>query len=325
MVTVAEAAEELYGMDPAGFVARRSELVREARAAKDRPLAARIGELRRPTVAAWYVNLAVRAGLATLDELLAVGAKMRAAQSALDLRAVSALTPRRRELEAQVVREVAALVTAREIQPTPSALAEVSATVTAAVADPKAAEAVRSGCLARSLSYAGFGEVDLSGALGSELEAWVTRYDEPGPSADESPADVHGEETSTSTRGSESANPEPVALRAVSDVLPEGVELTSGAEASIDDDEAAARLALAAAQRHVAQVTARRESAEAARALQAARHALTAAREERDVAQREVDELALALAAARERLAEAETGLNQSEAQLGRLVSRTES
>ena len=33
--SLSDAADELYGADPAGFVARRTELVKEARAAKD--------------------------------------------------------------------------------------------------------------------------------------------------------------------------------------------------------------------------------------------------------------------------------------------------
>ena len=43
------AADELSGGSPDDFVERRKALVAEARRAKDRELARRIGELRRPT------------------------------------------------------------------------------------------------------------------------------------------------------------------------------------------------------------------------------------------------------------------------------------
>jgi hypothetical protein len=67
------------------------------------------------------------------------------------------------------------LLATQGITASPAAWAEVSHTLTAVAADASAASAVRSGCLARSLVYAGFGEVDLSDALGAELEAWVDR------------------------------------------------------------------------------------------------------------------------------------------------------
>ncbi len=64
---------ELYGGAPADFVARRDELAKQARADGDRELATAIKALRRPTVGAWYLNLAAAAGLTSLRELLDLG------------------------------------------------------------------------------------------------------------------------------------------------------------------------------------------------------------------------------------------------------------
>ncbi len=165
-----QAAEELYGIDPATFVARRTELVKQARAAKDRPLATAIGALRRPTVSAWYLNLAARAPLPELGELLQLGAEMREAQARLDMAAVAGMTGRRRELEQAVLTGLTRLLETRGVTASAASLAEVQSTLTAAVADPRAEQVVTSGCLARPLVYAGFGEVDLTGALGAELD-----------------------------------------------------------------------------------------------------------------------------------------------------------
>ena len=174
-MSLSAVADELYGSDPATFVARRTELAKQARTAGDKPLAAQIGALRRPTVAAWYLNLLARSGSAELDELVDLGATMRQAQAELDMARVASLAPRRRELEHAVLRRLDMVLATQGITPSPAAWTEVGHTLTAVAADASAAAAVRSGCLARSLVYAGFGEVDLSDAVGAELEAWVDR------------------------------------------------------------------------------------------------------------------------------------------------------
>ena len=46
------AVDELYGVPPADFLPRRTALVAQARAAKDKALSARIGKLRKPSAAA---------------------------------------------------------------------------------------------------------------------------------------------------------------------------------------------------------------------------------------------------------------------------------
>lgn len=174
-MSLSAAADELYGADPAMFVARRTELVKQARAGGDKALATQIGALRRPTVAAWYMNLLARSGATELDDLIDLGATMREAQAELDMARVASLAPTRRALETTVLRRLDMLLATQGITASPAAWAEVGHTLTAVAADASAAAAVRSGCLARSLVYAGFGEVDLSDAVGAELEGWVDR------------------------------------------------------------------------------------------------------------------------------------------------------
>ena len=162
---LAEAAEQLYAVRLADFMATRTELVAAARAAKDRPLAAAIGKLRKPSVAAGVVNALVRARPDLVEQLLSVGAQLRAAQANLHGTAIAALRPARDQVIADVLggaREVseaggAALTVAGEN--------EIRETVIAALASAEAADAVTSGALTRAISYAGFGEVDLADAV----------------------------------------------------------------------------------------------------------------------------------------------------------------
>jgi len=128
-VSLSDAADELYGADPGVFVARRAELVKQARAAGDKSLATQIGALRRPTVAAWYVNLLARSGASGLDDLIGLGATMRQAQAELDMAAVASLAPKRRALEAIVVRRLDMLLATRGITASAAAWAEVGHTL----------------------------------------------------------------------------------------------------------------------------------------------------------------------------------------------------
>ncbi len=287
--SLSDAADELYGADPAGFVARRTELVKQARAAKDRDLATQIGALRRPTVGAWYVNVLARSSATELDSLLDLGATMRDAQAELDMATVASLLPERRDRERAALKRLEQVLDGAGVTPSPAALAEVGGTLTAAVADPAAAAAVRSGCLARSLVYAGFGEVDLSDAVGAELEAWVDRRAAERGTVIADDADELDEEAA------------PPHLVLVPDSEPDEPE---GPES--DDEEAAAEQAVAAAQKALDRVRAKQRLDQAVRDLTAATKRQSAAEEEREEAQREVDATGLAYAQAQERLRTAE-------------------
>ncbi|MDT4939891.1 MAG: hypothetical protein QOG80_3562, partial [Pseudonocardiales bacterium] len=54
------ATDELYGLDPDDFMARRHELASATRSAGDAAAAKQIGALRKPTRSAYAVNLLVR-------------------------------------------------------------------------------------------------------------------------------------------------------------------------------------------------------------------------------------------------------------------------
>jgi hypothetical protein len=150
-----ELADRLYSLRPADFVGARDEAVQAARDVGDRSGAAAIAKLRRPTVAAWLVNLLALRRADQLGELFALGAEMRAAQQDLRGPALRELASRRRAAVGALVSAACTLAgAARSTLP----VAEVEATLVAALADEGLAEAVRAGRLLKSGHYDGFGE-----------------------------------------------------------------------------------------------------------------------------------------------------------------------
>jgi hypothetical protein len=162
---LAAAMQELYAADPDEFMALRKRLAAAAKADGDGAVATEIGKLRKPSVAAWALNLAARLDPALVERLVDLGTQMRSAQSRLDTGTLTRLRPERDRLLADVVEAAEAAATRAGRRLTPAAQQDVRATVIAALADEHAAQAVASGQLTRALSYSGFGEVDLSEAV----------------------------------------------------------------------------------------------------------------------------------------------------------------
>ena len=156
------AGEELYAGAPSDFVARRDALATQARDDGDRPLAAAIKALRRPTVGAWYLNVAVRAGLTSLRELLDLGRHLRQTQAAGDFAALRDLAARRGPLVTRVLRDLTAHLARVGVATTGTGLEEVRTTLGAALADPAVDTLVRAGRLDRPHAYGGFGEVEMA-------------------------------------------------------------------------------------------------------------------------------------------------------------------
>ncbi|MGX7669879.1 hypothetical protein [Plantactinospora sp. DSM 117369] len=153
--------ERLYTAPPDGFVAARSEAVAAARAAGDPSTAREIAKLRKPTVAAWLVNLLALRRPELMADLVELSAALRGAQRELRGDRLRELSAQRRGVVGALVGQARAL--AEEEDPRLAAgklpLAEVEATLNAALADVEVAEQARSGRLVRAASYAGFGEV----------------------------------------------------------------------------------------------------------------------------------------------------------------------
>lgn len=163
--TVAEAADELYGLAPGGFTAARDEKARQLRAAGQRDEAAAIKKLARPTASAWLVNQLVRTASVQMTRLYELGGDLQEAQRALAGDRLRELSVQRRQVVSDLVAAASDLAVRADQSASDAVLGEVRATLEAALADADARTAVRSGRLAKALAYAGLGEVDLTAAL----------------------------------------------------------------------------------------------------------------------------------------------------------------
>ena len=157
----ADLVERLYTAPPDGFVTARTEAVAAARAAGDEATARQLATLRKPTVAAWLVNLLAIRRPELVAGLVELAAALRTAQRELRGPQLRELSAQRRSTVSALVAEARALGTAADprLAAGKLPLAEVEATLQAALADVEVAEQVRSGRLVRAASYAGFGEV----------------------------------------------------------------------------------------------------------------------------------------------------------------------
>ena len=144
---------DLYALPPEEFTAARDTAAKQDKALK---------ALRKPTVSAWVVNTLVRREAGLLQDLLALGRDLAEAQNGRDADALRELGQQRKQLVAAVTQR-AIEVSGRDV--TATVRLEVEQTLEAALADPASAEAVLTGQLTRALQYAGFGGVDLEGAV----------------------------------------------------------------------------------------------------------------------------------------------------------------
>ncbi|MEU8655780.1 hypothetical protein [Actinoplanes philippinensis] len=160
MLGIDVVTRRLYEAPPDGFVAARAAAIEDARRGGDRDAAKRLAALKKPTVAAWVVNLVALRRPELIEELVELSTALRAAQRELRGDQLRELSTQRRQFVSSLV--AAARRLAVEESGTAAGklpLGDVEATFTAALADPEIAVQVRSGRLIRAVSYAGFGEV----------------------------------------------------------------------------------------------------------------------------------------------------------------------
>ncbi|GEB45528.1 hypothetical protein DEU35_0897 [Microbacterium sp. AG157] len=160
---VDEVAAELLLVPPSRFTAARNERA----AAESRTVGRRVAKLRKPTVAAWAVNLLVRDG--RLGEAVDLSRALREAQDDLDAAELGRLGRQRRELVAALARRAGELSAAAGV-PLSGAMSDaVEKTVNAAVVDATAAAAVLTGRLISAIDLAELRD----GALGEAVAGSV--------------------------------------------------------------------------------------------------------------------------------------------------------
>ncbi|MEO6512217.1 MAG: hypothetical protein ABIO16_14560 [Nocardioides sp.] len=148
-------ADELYGLPMADFTPARDAKVKEL---KGTDLAAPVKALKKPTAAAWVVNMLVRHETEQVDQILAVGAALRDAAESLDGKELRELTRQRRQLTSAVTTRARGVASSLGVKVTQAVADQIEGSLTAAMLDPDCAKALRSGLLVAPLSATGVGE-----------------------------------------------------------------------------------------------------------------------------------------------------------------------
>lgn len=152
MTGLLDIADELYALPLAEFTPARDARAKEL---KGTPLAAQVKALRKPSTAAWLVDLLVRRQPDQVDQLLAVGAALREAQQAMSAGELRSLTKQRRQVTAAVAQHVRRLAAEEGHRVTDAVADQVEDTLTAAMVDAECGRAVRSGLLVAALRTTG--------------------------------------------------------------------------------------------------------------------------------------------------------------------------
>jgi hypothetical protein len=178
-----DAIDRLYGLPLDAFVGERDALAKELRAAGRRDEAAAVKALKKPSVAAWAVNQALRTQGKAARELWQAGDALAAAQekilagegSGADLRAA---TERERAAVEPLVDAARGLLTASGGDLSETTIERVRQTLHAGAIDPEAREEIASGRAARERAPQGLfggGEVVAPAASKREREPAASR------------------------------------------------------------------------------------------------------------------------------------------------------
>ncbi|NKR47466.1 hypothetical protein GS506_27595 [Rhodococcus hoagii] len=252
MTDVDQVADELYALDPSGFVAARTTRVAEAKASKDREAATAIARLKKPTVVGWAVNLLARELPDEVDAVLALGDALQRAQRRLDAETLRGLTEQRQRLVRSLTTRAQKLVREHGRALNESALREVSQTLHAAMADRELADTVRRGRLLGAATYSGFGP--------SGLEAVEDRPEShPGNRENEGESEGEGEREAELAAERERAQLAADSARAEAEAAHEALAAAEDELARIRSDAADGERRLRSLRRELAQLEERAE------------------------------------------------------------------
>ena len=161
-LSLVEVADGLYAGSPEEFTEARNAA---AKACGDKALAAAIKKLRKPSVAAWAVNLLVRRESEQIDSVLSLAESLRAAAEALDGDELRALTRQRRQLTTALASSARSLARESGVRLTGAVVDQVEGVLTAAMLDPVAAQVVRTGRVVAAFTSTGVSDVDVAAVV----------------------------------------------------------------------------------------------------------------------------------------------------------------
>jgi DNA repair exonuclease SbcCD ATPase subunit len=181
-----EIADDLYSLPLAEFTPARDARAKEL---KGEDVGKQVKALKKPSTAAWVVNLLVRREAEQVDQLVTVGEALREAQASMSGDDLRALTRQRRQLTAAVTQQARSLAVDEGLKVTQAVADQVEATLTAAMIDEDCGRAVRSGLLVAALSTTGVDEVELAKSVAVPEALGFTAT--PREAAASTPPDLH--------------------------------------------------------------------------------------------------------------------------------------
>lgn len=287
-VTVDDDLDSLYRLRPEEFTARRKELAAAARKRGDTEGAKVIAAARRPTTAAWVVNMLALSDATVVARLTELHEALRTAHTEMDGQRIRELSTAQRKLVQELSRDGFAAAGLRD--PAAALRDDVTGTLQAAVADPEVA--ARLGRLSKAEEWSGFGDFGASAAVVTQTRSgtsYAASRTTPQPSTKKPPrSNVAAVEEARGKR--------------------------DAAESELKKARAAHGDALAAvAERKDKVATARRRYEKQLEVLAAAERDLEAATAQLDDAQRSADRL-------QNSVQNAESALTQAQSRLDRLA-----
>ncbi len=159
-------AGEIYQLPLSEFTMARDARAAEARLAGDRIFARDIKGLKKPTVAAWALNLLAHQRPNELRQLVELGASLHQAQEKLAGDELRRLSRQRLELVRALSEEAKNLAEEAGQTVSKAVSEELHETLEAALADEEAAEMVLSGRLTTALQHAGLGTANVEASIG---------------------------------------------------------------------------------------------------------------------------------------------------------------
>lgn len=188
MDELAAIADRLYAAPADTFTDARNATAKEC---GDKALAARVKKLKKPSVAAWAVNLLVRRQGDQIESALELADSLRAAADALDGDELRALTRQRRQLTTALASSARSLARESGVRLTGPVVDQIEGMLNAAMLDPEAARVVRTGRMVTAFTSTGVSELDVESvvALPEALDIRASPVD--GPDEEEAPVGLH--------------------------------------------------------------------------------------------------------------------------------------
>jgi hypothetical protein len=280
--------DDLYGLPLDAFVPERDALAKRLRADGRREEAAEVKALRKPSVAAWAVNQAVRTQPKAARELWDAGDALIGAQEDLlagrgDARSLRAAVERERSALSELAGAARGLLTSEGRDLGDTTIERVRETLHAAAIDPSARADVLPGRVTRELAHAGLGGIE---AATPPAPATSARPATPARGGADGAEEAGGAKRRKATGGTGGAK----ARGAKAGGAKAGRAKAGGAAKPADDEAADRRAREAERERVAAAARAEQErAAEAARREDERAAAANAERRRREAARRRAD------------------------------------